>query len=104
MPTAPKSRTRQKRQADRRSSTERGYNYRWQLYRRRFLIDHPLCCRCSTTKRPVAATQVDHIIPVESADDPGFWAAANHQPLCESCHSTKTNTEDTGRGRKPVRT
>jgi 5-methylcytosine-specific restriction protein A len=42
------------------------------------------------------ATDVDHIRRVSGADDPLFWDASNHQPVCHSCHSRKTATMDGG--------
>jgi len=86
--------------ASRPNSTARGYGYRWQQYRLGFLANHPLCVRCSTLDRPVPATDVDHVRAVSGPHDPLFWRTNNHQALCESCHSIKTNTEDRGTGRR----
>ena len=84
------------------TSSERGYGSRWARYRKQFLsqAENALCRRCQATGRIRAATDVDHIEPVESADDPRFWDPANHQPLCHRCHSIKTNTDDREKGRR----
>ena len=47
----------------------------------------PLCVKCGQ-----GASQVDHIVPIRKGGarlDPD-----NLQPLCHSCHSSKTATED----------
>jgi len=85
--------------AKKQTRQERGYNYRWEKYRRTFLRNHPLCVRCLKSGRTTVAQHVDHIIPVESATDELFWPPSNHQALCASCHGKKTFYEDKGRGR-----
>lgn len=80
---------------DRPSAAARGYGRRWQRYRLSFLAVHPICARCGRL-----ASQVDHQVPVSSPDDPLFWDAGNHQPLCRECHSQKTAQEDGGFGRR----
>jgi 5-methylcytosine-specific restriction endonuclease McrA len=87
----------------RKKTAERGYGYRWQKYRLAFLRDHPICVRCEADGKLTPATQVDHVVPVNGADDPAFFEPSNHQALCQSCHSTKTNQEDGGFGRTPNR-
>lgn len=108
MPIGPKRRTLRERNpqrvthrsAERRpTSSQRGYDYRWQQYASGFLVRHPLCVDCDKQGRTKAAACVDHITPVTSADDPLFWEPSNHQGLCIECHSVKTNTVDRGKGR-----
>lgn len=70
------------------SSYQRGYDRRWQKYRRWFLAGHPLCARCGAI-----ATVVDHIKP-HKGDKQLFWDENNHQPLCKICHDRKTALED----------
>jgi len=77
---------------------QRGYTYRWEQYRKTFLLCNPLCAHC----RRVAATEVDHIKAVTGADDPLFWVESNHAGLCKPCHSRKTIRCDGGFGRKRV--
>jgi 5-methylcytosine-specific restriction enzyme A len=81
------------------SSAERGYGYRWQQARQRFLRHHPLCVDPDGVHRGrfEAATDVDHIVP-HRGDPVLFWLESNWQPLCASCHSRKTAKEDGGFG------
>lgn len=67
----------------RKTSNERGYNYRWQQERKRYLIDNPFCVHCLPLY--VAATVVDHIVP-HKGDDVLFWDMTNWQALCKPCH------------------
>lgn len=84
---------RNSRDKGRKSSRERGYNARWEKYRKWFLALHPVCAKCER-----AATVVDHIIP-HKGNYELFWEPKNHQPLCKRCHDIKTATEDGGFGR-----
>jgi len=68
---------------------ERGYDARWHKYRNWFLGQHPLCVKCER-----AATVVDHIVPVNGADDPLFYESTNHQPLCRACHDVKHRADN----------
>ena len=80
-------------------SAARGYGYKWQKARERYLSEHPLCCYCQRTGRVTAATVVDHKIPHEGQESL-MWDEANWQPLCKPCHdSTKQAEEANGRGR-----
>ncbi len=77
------------------SSSQRGYGYRWQRYRERFLQQHPLCAACERDGKITLATEVDHVVPARN--NPGqFWNSRNHQSLCARCHSRKTATEAGG--------
>lgn len=75
------------------SSTQRGYGYKWQQYRIRFLFAHPLCVYCEREGKTTAATVVDHIKPHEG-DMKLFWNPENHQSLCASCHSSVKQREE----------
>lgn len=77
------------------TSTARGYGYKWQKARVKFLSENPLCLICQAKKIVKAATIVDHII-AHKGDAHLFWNQDNWQPLCVSCHSRKTATEDSG--------
>jgi 5-methylcytosine-specific restriction protein A len=74
--------------ARRGSSSQRGYGSKWQKAREIFLKENPLCAICERT-----ATVVDHIVP-HKGDQFLFWDQANWQPLCKSCHDSKTAMED----------
>ncbi|EBD6542495.1 HNH endonuclease [Salmonella enterica] len=80
--------------ARRGTRTQRGYSSRWGQYRLQFLRHHPLCVKCEAKGLYVAATVVDHIIPVNGGGDVLFWPEWNHQALCASCHGHKTTTQD----------
>lgn len=77
-------------------STARGYNYKWQQARERFLKANPLCCYCYRNERVSIATIVDHIIP-HRGDQALFWDESNWQPLCKPCHDSVKAKEE-GRG------
>jgi 5-methylcytosine-specific restriction protein A len=77
------------------TAAQRGYDARWQRYRREYLIEHPLCVNCLRANPPVIreATVVDHIKP-HKGDYKLFWSPSNHQALCKQCHNIKTASED----------
>jgi 5-methylcytosine-specific restriction protein A len=79
------------------SSSQRGYDSRWQKYRIRYLRDNPLCVRCLDKGTITPATVVDHIKP-HKGDKKLFWDSKNHQSLCKQCHDIKTASEDGGFG------
>lgn len=83
----------------RETAAQRGYGRRWRNYSQQFRRENPLCGRCLAVGEVTPAECVDHIKPVTGSDDPNFWNPANHQSLCWSCHSIKTQTEDRGQGR-----
>lgn len=41
----------------------------------------------------IAAELVDHVVPVQSADDPLFFDVGNWQSLCRACHDEKTGED-----------
>lgn len=75
------------------TSNQRGYNYRWQQARERFLFANPLCVYCKAKGRVTAATVVDHIVP-HRGDMDLFWDQSLWQPLCASCHSAVKQREE----------
>lgn len=95
----------------RKSSAQRGFNYRWQRARETYLHENPLCVDHKKRGRFVQATIVDHIVPhklgeaIESGDvkliaeaRERFWDTDNWQSLCKPCHdSRKQRVERTGR-------
>ncbi len=80
-------------------STARGYGYRWQQYRLRFLMEHPLCVRCQAQGVVTAATIVDHITP-HQGDQALFWDEQNHQALCKPCHDSDKAREEHAAGQR----
>jgi len=79
-------------EAERPSSTARGYDAAWRVLRDAYLASNPICqfLGCG-----LPATDVDHIISkrVGGADDP-----TNLQSLCHRHHSAKTARTDGGFG------
>lgn len=75
------------------NSTARGYGHRWRRAAKTYLAsaDNLFCRRCETA----LATLVDHITPIQGADDPLFWEQSNWQPLCRRCHAIKTGEDKT---------
>ena len=78
---------------DVKGTKEKGYDSRWRKARGRFLKAHPLCVQCQKQGKLTQATVVDHIVP-HRGDQQLFWNESNWQPLCKSCHDTKTMTKD----------
>lgn len=76
------------------TSSQRGYDYRWQKARERYLEEHPLCAYCEKIGRTTAARIVDHIVP-HRGDRELFWNQANWQPLCKTCHDSVKQAEET---------
>nr|DAV69013.1 MAG TPA: HNH endonuclease [Caudoviricetes sp.] len=79
------------------NSSERGYGYRWQMLRNRFIAQHPYCEQCLKEGRITLATDVDHIIP-HRGNVELLYDEKNLQSLCKACHSRKTASEDGGFG------
>lgn len=83
--------------ADRGTSTERGYDARWRRARASYLRLHPLCVECERQGSSRAATVVDHITP-HKGDQDLFWNTMNWQPLCAEHHNAKSARERAGVG------
>ncbi|KKO71830.1 HNH endonuclease [Kerstersia gyiorum] len=90
---------------DKRTSTQRGYGYKWQQARAEYLAAHPHCVMCladlgMTDLQPAdvivrcaqralpepVATVVDHIVP-HQGDRHLFWRRSNWQALCTRHHN-----------------
>jgi 5-methylcytosine-specific restriction protein A len=84
----------------RKTSTERGYGYRWQKASEAYLAAHPLAVDWFGTHRGViyAAEVVDHITP-HRGNMQLFWDPTNWQGLTKADHDRKTALEDGGFGR-----
>ena len=59
----------------------------WRKLRAQVLAGEPLCRHCAARGITEPATDVDHM---NGADDNSLESL---QPLCHSCHSTKTNVD-----------
>src|SRR3990167_645716 len=92
--------------ADRGTASQRGYGSRWRRYRTWFLAQYPLCgmrpaiaqhpstwSRCLQEGRSVAASVVDHTVPITGPTDPRFFDPLEHEALCKPCHDRKRQYE-----------
>ncbi|HEY8606620.1 MAG TPA: HNH endonuclease signature motif containing protein [Noviherbaspirillum sp.] len=79
--------------SEKQSSSARGYDYRWQKARDRFLASNPLCVYCECDGRVTAATVVDHIA-AHRGNEELFWDQTNWQSLCAPCHSGRKQREE----------
>ena len=75
------------------TSSQRGYNYKWQQAREGFLSKHPLCMFCERDGRVMPATVVDHSIP-HRGDMVLFWKSERWQALCKTCHDSEAQKRD----------
>ncbi|MBI6923812.1 HNH endonuclease signature motif containing protein [Pseudomonas fulva] len=75
------------------TSSQRGYNYKWQKARERYLLDNPLCVYCDRSGRVTAASVVDHVI-AHRGDMTLFWDQSNWQSLCKPCHDSVKQAEE----------
>ena len=84
----------------RKTSTQRGYGYRWQRASAAWLLAHPIAVDWFGDHKGViyAAEVVDHIIP-HKGDMKLFWDPDNWQGLTKTDHDRKTAVEDGGFGR-----
>lgn len=85
-----------KKDRERGTSHQRGYDARWNKARIEHLDADPLCVDCAKRDYITPATVVDHIVPHKGNEDL-FWDRSNWQSLCKPCHDRKTATEDMGR-------
>jgi 5-methylcytosine-specific restriction protein A len=82
-----------KRDRERGTAHERGYDARWRKYRLVYLAQHPLCAPCASQGRTTAASVVDHV-RAHKGDVTLFWDPRNHQPSCKPCHDARTDEGD----------
>lgn len=64
---------------------------RWRSVRELVLQSNPLCVNCEAIGLLTVAQMVDHIEPVRLGGE--FWDSDNLQPLCNSCHASKSAKE-----------
>lgn len=71
------------------------YNSRaWRKARKLFLQKNPLCVDCEKEGLVVAATVVDHIIPINLGGEK--LSESNFQSMCSSHHNAKSARESKG--------
>ena len=71
----------------------------WEKLSKDFLATHPFCVACYKKGILTKASETDHIIP-HKGNIELFYDIKNLQALCKSCHSKKTNREDTIRHKR----
>ncbi|NUR54134.1 MAG: HNH endonuclease [Acidobacteria bacterium] len=88
-----------KREQLRGSRHARGYDAAWVRLRAAFLAnpDNRHCVWCAAEGRTTPTTEVDHVDPFTSYDDPRRLDRNNLQALCGLCHRRKTASQRTGR-------
>lgn len=64
----------------------------WRRLRNRKIMNNPVCEVCDENNRSTLASEVHHIIPVESASSQRqmeqlMFSYSNLQSLCRDCHS-----------------
>jgi len=64
---------------------------KWRNLRKQVLTEEPLCRQCKKNGRITEATVVDHIHSVRLGGK--FFDRNNLQPLCMSCHNSKSGKE-----------
>jgi 5-methylcytosine-specific restriction endonuclease McrA len=69
------------------NASQRGYDWAWAKVSKYVRTNEPVCRHCKNA----LATMVDHIKPLKQGGD--RLALNNLQPLCHSCHATKTAKE-----------
>jgi 5-methylcytosine-specific restriction enzyme A len=79
-------------QEAKRKTDPRYHSHRWRKLRAYVLAQEPLCRECRAKKIVTAATDVDHIVTARQ-DDSLFYDIDNLQPLCGSCHKSKSAKE-----------
>jgi 5-methylcytosine-specific restriction enzyme A len=75
------------------TTSERGYGWRWQKARDAYLLEYPLCVYCARNGYITKATVVDHIVQ-HKGNQSLFWAVNNWQPLCKTCHDSIKKAEE----------
>lgn len=74
---------------------------KWRRLREYKFSLNPLCEKCLLEGKRVVAEEVDHIIPIFENEDLAL-EVTNLQSLCKSCHSSKTATDKSQRGKGKI--
>ena len=100
MPVAPIKKKRtwdlpERKQHQRSVDNSKFYNSRtWRKFRRVRLDEEPLCRKCLANDMEVEAKVLDHIVRIIDGGAP--LTKENTQPLCTSCHNSKSGKEAHG--------
>lgn len=83
----PRARHYHSEQDDRRgTSTQRGYDAKWQRVRAIVMAAQPLCAHCAERGLTVLAVDIHHVIPIR-VDAGRRLDLSNLVGLCRSCHA-----------------
>ena len=88
------------RNAERGTTTERGYGSDWQDLRAAYLAAHGVC-QIRTHCIGAPATEVDHIVPIDERPDLRL-ECSNLQSACKSCNAAKAQKGVRGQKRPPA--
>lgn len=92
MPYFPSSkRSKPQKEREHRHKEPRYHTTKWRELRAYVLQCSPLCAMCEQIGVVTLAQMVDHINPVRLGGE--FWDQSNLQPLCNSCHASKSGKE-----------
>jgi 5-methylcytosine-specific restriction enzyme A len=95
-----KKQDQKQRDEQRGSAHERGYTSRWSKYSKWFLRQpENVFCKLQLPGCKNISECVDHIQPVNGADDPLFFEPINHQSACIHCNSVKGHRYVKGEGK-----
>ncbi len=77
----------------------------WRTLRAAILRDNPYCVECKAANITALATVVDHIKGVSTGKTAAdkerlMWDESNLQPMCKSCHDSKSGKERFGNYKK----
>lgn len=79
----------------RKTDNSKFYNSRaWRNFRKSRLLEEPLCRECKRNNKITEATVLDHIKRIEDGGEK--LSKQNTQPLCKSCHNSKSGREAHG--------
>ncbi|MEM7810285.1 MAG: HNH endonuclease signature motif containing protein [Planctomycetota bacterium] len=78
------------------SAADRGYDWEWSKFADALKSqpDFATCLVCRGQGRAVSTDAIDHIVPLDAVGKDLKFERANLQPLCRSCHTTKTAAID----------
>ena len=73
------------------STTDRGYGSDWRELSKRIRTDRPLCEDCLVNDVVRPATEVHHVVPINT--NPGLrLTVSNLKALCKECHDKRHGT------------
>ena len=76
------------RDMNRGTPAQRGYDYKWSKFRRKYLAKYPLCMDCEERDEVTLATEVHHERSILEYPELKY-AESNLKALCEICHARR---------------